>query len=390
MKEFTAKAGLVVAGLMMRLVFMVYKTLAWSVPFVTLALLGALVLNLGSDWAAVTVFLLVLLSAYGLYHHGDGTLPSSVGSGGWANRLIDRFIAWIGTLKFFTSPLCFVEDPGSYRITGRDIRELLDGGTPLLQPGDILLRGYDGYLDGELIRRTGGAQGAGKFLSHAALYVGHLTERDQAIAARRMQVMDPDGSWRDATPAEKDRCRHDPEYFQSGPQMVIHAMAKGVHVEDILTFLRCDHLVVLRLPEMLHLSPEELQNHPLVQLSGDALVLDERLLRGEAVPRSEIVAAARDSALGRIGSGYDFQFNNLHTHHRFSCSEFVYYCYKSVHRHIGLQPKCHAFAGMFARVTVSPTDIYEAADPGGKLRIVWTNVVQKGRAVPEQAVAAAR
>jgi hypothetical protein len=381
MRAFMGKAGLIVTAIVVKLIFIIYKLLAWSVPLLTIALVGWLVLSLRGYWGAGLALLLVLLSASALYHYAEETLPRSVGAGGWANRLSDRFIAWIGTLKFFTSPLCLVEDPGSYKIKGTDIRALLDGGTPLLQPGDILLRGYEGYLDGELIRRTGGAKGASRYFSHAALYVGPLDDQhDKAIAARRMEVMDDDGNWRAATEAEKDRLRNDPGYFEPGPQMVIHSMSKGVHVEDILTFVRCDYLVVLRLPELLQLSPEEAKNQPLVQLAGDALALDERLLRGEAVPRSEIVAAARDSALGRIGSAYDFQFDSSHTFHRFSCSEFVYYCYKSVHRHIGLKPVKHSFAGLFARTTVAPTDIYEVADPGGKLGIIWTNVPQKGQA----------
>lgn len=393
MKAVLDKGALLVVAVLVKLVFVLYKLLAWSVPLLTLALVGWLAwLGLRSQWGAGVALLLVLLSAGTLYHYAETTLPRTVGTGGWINRLIDRFIAWIGTLKFFTSPLCLVEDPGSYKIKGTDIRILLDGDSPLLQPGDILLRGYDGYLDGELIRRTGGAKGAGKFLSHAALYVGPLDDnRDKAVAARRLQLMDGNGKWREATEAEKDRVRNDPAYFQPGKQMVIHSMAKGVHVEDILTFVRCDHLVVLRLPEMLQLTPDEARNLPLVQLAGDALAIDERLMRGEAVPRSDIVAAARDSALGRIGSGYDFQFDNCRSFHRFSCSEFVYYCYKSVHRRIGLKPKKHAFAGMFARVTVSPTDIYEACDPGGKLELVWTNVAQEGEVggvQPLQAAAA--
>lgn len=384
-RTFMGRACLIVTAIIVKMIFMIYKLLAWSVPLLTIALVGWLVLNLRGVWGAGFALVLVLLTAFALYHHADEILPPSVGAGGWMNRLSDRFIAWIGTLKFFTSPFCLVEDPGSYKIRGADIRVLLDGGTPLLQPGDILLRGYEGYLDGELIRRTGGAKGGGKYFSHAALYVGPLDDQqDKAVAARRMEVMDDDGRWRAATGAEKDTVRNDPGYFQPGPQMVIHSMSKGVHVEDILTFVRCDHLVVLRLPEVLQLSPEEERNQPLVQLTGDALALDERLMRGEAVPRSEIVAAARDSALGRIGCGYDFQFENAHTFHRFSCSEFVYYCYKSVHRHIGLRPVKHSFAGLFARTTVAPTDIYEVANPGGKLRIIWSNVPQEGKAKQKQ------
>ncbi|HEX8963169.1 MAG TPA: hypothetical protein VF801_09205, partial [Rhodocyclaceae bacterium] len=289
--------------------------------------------------------------------------------------LSDRFIAWLGTIKFFSSPLCLVEDPGSYRIKGTDLRALVDGDDPLLKPGDILLRGYDGYLDGELIRRTGGASGAGRFLSHAALYVGPLDDgRDKAVAARRLKVMDADGRWREASDAEKERVRNDPGYYQPGRQMVIHSMAKGVHVEDILTFLRCDYLVVLRLPERIALSGGEMRNRPLVELNNAALSIDERLTRGDSVTREEIVAAARDSALGRIGTGYDFLFDSCRSFHKFSCSEFVYYCYKSVHRYIGLEPREHSFAGFFRRVTISPADVYAACDPERKLARVWDNV----------------
>jgi hypothetical protein len=376
MKDILGKILLLVVAILVKLLFMIYKVFAWAVPLAALALLGWLVCQAWSlDWrAGGALLLLVLLSAYALYHYAEATLPASVGAGGWVNRLSDRFIAWIGTLKFFTSPLCLVEDPGSYKIKGTDIREILDGKNPI-QPGDILLRGYDGYVDGELIRRTGGAQGSGKFFSHAALYVGSLDGvNDKAIVARRLQVPDGAGGWREATAAEKDKVRGDTAYFQSGTQMVIHSMSKGVHVEDILTFVRCDYLIVLRLPDVLQLSEEDIKNLPLVKLANDALAIDDRLMRGQSVPRPEIVAAARNSALGRIGSGYDFQFDNCRTFHRFSCSEFVYYCYKSVHRYIGLKPKKHSFAGLFARTTVSPTDIYEAAGEGQKLQIVWKNV----------------
>lgn len=375
MKDVLGKMLLLVVATLVKLVFMIYKVLAWTVLPVTLVLLGWLVYRGScSYWWGGIALLLVLLSAYALYHYAENSLPESVGAGGWVNRLSDRFIAWIGTLKFFTSPLCLVEDPGSYKIRGPDIREILDGKMPI-QPGDILLRGYDGYLDGELIRRTGGAQGSGKFFSHAALYVGPLDGvRDKPIVARRLQVPDGDGGWRKATEDEKDKVRNDTAYFQPGTQMVIHSMSKGVHVEDILTFVRCDYLIILRLPDVLQLSAEDIKSLPLVKLANDALAIDERLMRGEAVSRPEIVEAARRSALGRIGSGYDFQFDNCRTFHRFSCSEFVYYCYKSVQRYIGLQPRKHSFAGLFARTTISPTDIYEAAGAGNKLQIIWKSV----------------
>jgi hypothetical protein len=376
MRAVLDKTLLVAVAIFVKLLFTLYKLLAWPLALIALfivAWLGYLAVC-GFSGAALLLGALALASAFALYHYADGILPASAGNG-WASRLGDRFIAWLGTLKFFTSPLCLVEDPGSYRIKGTDIRALVDGDDPILQPGDILLRGYDGYLDGELIRRTGGASGAGRYLSHAAIYVGPLDDkRDKDVAARRLKVMDADGEWRAATDIEKDRVRNDPGYFQPGRQMVVHSMAKGVHVEDILTFLRCDYLVVLRLPETIGLAAGELRNQPLVPLNNAALSIDERLTQGHTVTRAEVVAAAHNSALGRIGTGYDFLFDSCRTFHKFSCSEFVYYCYKSVHRYIGLTPRDHSFAGLFKRVTISPADVYAACDPDGKLERVWSNV----------------
>ncbi|HET7833134.1 MAG TPA: hypothetical protein VFK88_09240 [Gallionella sp.] len=383
MKDILDHVVLLVVALVVKFVFMIYKVFVWVVLPVTLVLIGWLLYRGScSFWWGAVVLALVLVAVYQLYHYADAWLPPSVGAGKWWDRLGDKFVAWIGTVKFFTSPFCMVEDPGSYRIKGADIRALLDGQKePVnpeaklpLQPGDILLRGYDGYVDGELIRRTGGVQGSGKYFSHAALYVGALGEQDREIVARRLQVSDGKGGYRPATEAEKDKVRNDPAYFQTGPQMLIHSMSKGVFVEDILTFVRCDYLIVLRLPDVIKLGEPELKNKPLLELAEEALKIDSDLVQGMHHDRKDIVAAARRSALGRIGSAYDFQFDNSTTFHRFSCSGFVYYCYKSVQRYIGVEPKKHSFAGLFSRITVSPTDIYDAAARQGKLEIVWTNV----------------
>lgn len=78
--------------------------------------------------------------------------------------------------------------PESYKIKGEIMRQLLQ----ICKPGDILLRGYDDYLDGLLI---------GKW-SHVGMV---LNETD-----------------------------------------VIHSMAEGVFTEDILNFFRTDRICVLR------------------------------------------------------------------------------------------------------------------------------------------------
>lgn len=52
-------------------------------------------------------------------------------------------------------------DPDPYCVTGYDIEDLMKG----LKPGDVLLRGYDKYLDGKFIPDPKG-------YSHAGIYIG--------------------------------------------------------------------------------------------------------------------------------------------------------------------------------------------------------------------------
>lgn len=372
MKATIEQMLLLTIALLSRLLFFVYALLAWlALPFAAILLAALILAGFATPWGAAGLALVLTLTGWRLQHPTRGS--GAAGRAGLLARLTDRFIEWIGTLKYFHSPLCLVEDPGSYRIRGTDIRQLLDGG--LLQPGDILLRGYRGYLDGELIRRTGGADGAGIHFSHAALYVGRLDESDRKLAASASRVRDGNGGWRPASPAEQDAFRNDPGYFQTGPQMVLHAMAKGVHVEDILTFLRCDYLAVLRLPETVQLDAEASVFKPLIAPGRTemraAADLDARLCAGEPIPRGEIVTMARQAGLAHIGASYDYLFEA--DFNRFSCSEFVYFCYVGVHRYIGLQPKKHSIAGLFARQAVTPPDIFGAC-ADGKLSVAWTNV----------------
>lgn len=239
------------------------------------------------------------------------------------------FLAWFGTLKLFATrhpgamvglglPSAYlVENPRGYRISGRDLRQVL----ALLQPGDILLRGFDGYVDGVFIRRASRCSDTGYrpgWYTHAALYVGPLDENDRA------QV----------PPA----FAHQSDYFETGAQMVIHSMSMGVHTEDILTFARCDYLTVLRLRPSARLDP------------------------------AKAIAEAKRAALSKIGEEYDFDSSDTTRFHRFSCSELVYYCLHSVREQLGLAPRLHALyplgtwnpkLAVFKRATIIPDDFYD-------------------------------
>jgi hypothetical protein len=59
-------------------------------------------------------------------------------------KLYNGFIKFFGDIKVFKFPLFILYDPGSYKVKGEDMRQVIK----IIQPGDILLRGYVNYLDG--------------------------------------------------------------------------------------------------------------------------------------------------------------------------------------------------------------------------------------------------
>jgi len=86
-------------------------------------------------------------------------------------------------------PPWFVYRPDIHKVRGADVRRILD----VVEPGDILLRRFDGYLNTVFTKG---------FYSHAGLYVGN----DQ----------------------------------------MVHAVSQGTISEDLLDFCRADAICVLR------------------------------------------------------------------------------------------------------------------------------------------------
>lgn len=242
------------------------------------------------------------------------------------SSLMDRFLTIFGDIKVFRFPFWMVYDPGSYKVRGAEMRTIGD----LLQPGDILLRKYDGYLDGRFIPG---------FFSHVGLYLGEVAPSEEP------KVDDP-------------RVKRS---FASGSHMVVHSMAEGVFMEDVLNFLRCDYIGILRLPETLRAVPgaavagadERATWHP------DERTLCEDLMSGSVVARDRAVKVARDQALGLLGTEYDFAFD-FHDGHRLSCSEFVARCFRSAGPMLGIRPKPRAVLGGFSeRMLVEPDAFLE-------------------------------
>lgn len=102
-----------------------------------------------------------------------------------------QLLTIIGNIKVFKTP-CFVQynpEEYDYKVRGYQIRDVCKN----IKAGDVILRGYDHYLDGWLI--------PGEF-SHAGVYIGNDT--------------------------------------------IIHAVSDGVKEIDTIDFMQCDRLMVLR------------------------------------------------------------------------------------------------------------------------------------------------
>jgi cell wall-associated NlpC family hydrolase len=104
-------------------------------------------------------------------------------------RLKNAFLTVFGDMKFFLIPPVIVYTPGTFRVKGSDTRIIMEN----LEPGDLILRRYEGYLDGWFI--------PGKY-SHTGIYIGN--------------------------------------------GKVVHAVAEGVTECDVIDFLRCDGCLVMR------------------------------------------------------------------------------------------------------------------------------------------------
>jgi len=101
---------------------------------------------------------------------------------------------FLGDLHISKRPLWFSYKPEHHKVTGNEVRIILDQ----IQPGDILLNKHNGYLSTLLT--------PGRW-THAAIYIGG--------------------------------------------NKIIHSISSGVQEDDILHFCRCDSIAVLRVIESL-------------------------------------------------------------------------------------------------------------------------------------------
>ena len=148
---------------------------------------------------------------------------------------IKKNVTWfLGDIEIFAQPFWLILwGDHHYKIKGHHQRKVL----ALLKPGDVLLRKYDHYLGSRFIPG---------YWSHAAIYIGN--------------------------------------------DSVIHALGIGVVEEDILTFMRCDDIAILR--------------------QNDTKLIDMSLFRADE----------------QLGKEYDFDFDKSGPE-KFYCTELVNFCF---------------------------------------------------------------
>jgi len=171
------------------------------------------------------------------------------------SKLKKAVISWFADIRLYPGGIILFGD-SHYEFKGHHMRKVLES----LRPGDVLVRNYKHYL---------GSMVTPGYWSHAAIYIGN--------------------------------------------DIVAHMLGDGVTEEDILVFMRCDDVAILRCP-----------NKKLVE---------------RAIKRALVILEE--------GMEYDFDFNNYND--KFTCTEFVEHCYENP-----------VFSNRLHEYYVMPDDFFES------------------------------
>jgi hypothetical protein len=144
-------------------------------------------------------------------------------------------IQWFGNILIYPYPFFINFGHTAYKMKGEDVRDVLN----TIQPGDILLRRYNNYISGLMIPG---------YYTHSAIYMGN--------------------------------------------NKIIHMLGDGIEKQDILTFCRCDSVVIIHCNE-------------------------EQISKGA-------IKKARDLYIEGVEYDFGFDFSDKTRH---SCTEAVSYFY---------------------------------------------------------------
>jgi hypothetical protein len=267
----------------------------------------------------------------------------------WSYRIKEWFLRFFGDVKIFREqPRWFVllnflatallkfnllYDPRSYKVKGNDMRRVMKD----IRPGDVLVRGFDNYVDGYFIPG---------FFSHAGLYLGQV---DEATIRHYWGL-----SFAGRTPRSEDYAELDEviEKAVKGEQMVIHAMKDGIFMEDLLNFCRCDYMAALRFPDQVKRSADVQQPYSentriKKAFTAEELEIATQLQSNSPVTFSAVFPVMFKLALSQLGKSYDFGLD-FSSFKKMSCTEFVYYCTKSMEWCSNVHPVVESVMGIKA------------------------------------------
>jgi hypothetical protein len=264
----------------------------------------------------------------------------------------EKLFATFEHIKISKWPLFLHYHPHSFAIKGSQTQEVIK----LIQPGDILVRSFNNYLNTHFL--------PGVF-THAGFYLGEVND----MYLKQFGNVVNNGE------------------FNTGSQMVIHAIGNHVWLEDLIDFCRCDGLAVMRFPRQLKsLShreiPKVLQDYfndptqaakmepstdanqeedakskakkaektPVevkepVKLDATALEIikaekeiAQRLAQGKAFEFNKIFKFLYRNALMQLSTPYDYDFG-MEPFHATRCTELIYFITKSIGWNYGIEPQ---------------------------------------------------
>jgi hypothetical protein len=129
-------------------------------------------------------------------------------------------------------------------------------------------------------------------------------------------------------------------------------MKDGIFMEDLLNFCRCDYMLGLRFPTSVtraanvpsaYSDSEKIRN----AFTAAELQIADQLKAGHAVPFAEVLPVMVKLALSQLGKAYDFGLD-FSSFNKMSCTEFVYYCTKSLEWCAGVHPVVESVIGLTA------------------------------------------
>jgi hypothetical protein len=289
--------------------------------------------------------------------------PSERIKDNWIYKIKEAVLRFLGDVKLFkaqarlfvvphvlTTPIfrtTVLHDPSSYQVKGVDMRRAMSE----IQPGDILVRGFDNYVDGNFIPG---------FFSHAGLYLGRV---DKDTLERHWAR-----HFAGCAPHEEDYAplKEVLENVLCGEQMVIHSMKDGIFMEDLLNFCRCDYMTAVSFPTSVRRAPDVVRPYSENEQIKKAFTVEERriaqqLEQNSTVPYSEIFPVVFKLALSQLGTKYDFGLD-FSSFKKMSCTEFVYYCTKSLEWCHNVRPVTETV--MFVKAPgISPDGFVGATSP---------------------------